>query len=64
MESTHPEYHYLVNQIPGLTEEQKAAFARKAKSQFQRISDRLAQLVAEDVQDELQRPADRQRPAA
>lgn len=50
MDSNHPEYHYLVNQIPGLTEEQKAAFYRKAKANFQRVSDRLAMVVIADVE--------------
>lgn len=50
MERNHPNYHYLVNQIPTLTEEQKARFDQLCKDRFQRTSDRLAQLVIEDIQ--------------
>ena len=50
MNKNHPDYHYLVNQIPGLDEGTKARFARLAGQNFQRVSDRLKQLVTEDVE--------------
>ena len=50
MNKNHPDYHYLVNQIPRLDDVTKARFARLAGQNFQRVSDRLKQLVTEDVE--------------
>ena len=50
MEKAHPNYHYLVNQVPGLSEEDKARFDQLCRARFQRTSDRLKQLIVEDIE--------------